>query len=406
MCARCDISRRSLLLGGGALAASLTTGIAQARIRPADMAPLIGPHFQPTDTDEQGLWQLMERAEEEISGSNLLIKDPQLVGYLQDIIGHVGGPAAKDMRIYLAHVPDFNAMMFPSGFAVVFSGLLLRMRNEAQLAGVVAHESGHFLRRHMIRSWRDMKRKSDIFAIGAMAAGVAGAGAGVYMGDYIQLAQLATILSLFRYSREMEAEADAMGARLIAEAGYQPMEMANVWQQLIGEENASAAYRRKHRRRPDLFDTHPSEDARFADLRISAAEVTVPGRAYETGRDRYIRTIGPIREMLLEDQVKLNDPGASQYLLNTLALDGWNGLLRYYEGEVWRLRNRAGDDARAAQSYAVAVAYPDAPADAWRWHGLSLIKEGRSGEGKAALGKYLQLKPTAPDAPFIRQMIG
>jgi predicted Zn-dependent protease len=406
MCARCDISRRSLLLGGGALAASLTTGIAQARIRPADMAPLIGPHFHPTDTDEQGLWQLMERAEEEISGSNLLIKDPQLVGYLQDIIGRVGGPAAKDMRIYLAHVPDFNAMMFPSGFAVVFSGLLLRMRNEAQLAGVVAHESGHFLRRHMIRSWRDMKRKSDIFAIGAMAAGVAGAGAGVYMGDYIQLAQLATILSLFRYSREMEAEADAMGARLIAEAGYQPMEMANVWQQLIGEENASAAYRRKHRRRPDLFDTHPSEDARFADLRISAAEVTVPGRAYETGRDRYIKTIGPIREMLLEDQVKLNDPGASQYLLNTLALDGWNGLLRYYEGEVWRLRNRAGDDARAAQSYAVAVAYPDAPADAWRWHGLFLIKEGRSGQGKAALGKYLQLKPTAPDAPFIRQMIG
>jgi len=406
MCARCDISRRSLLIGAGALAASLTTGRAQARIRPADMVPLIGPHFQPTDTDEQGLWQLMERAEEEISGSNLLIKDPQLVGYLQDVIGRVGGPAAKDMRIYLAHVPDFNAMMFPSGFAVVFSGLLLRMRNEAQLAGVVAHESGHFLRRHMIRSWRDMKRKSDIFAIGAMAAGVAGAGAGVYMGDYIQLAQLATILSLFRYSREMEAEADAMGARLIAEAGYQPMEMANVWQQLIGEENASAAYRRKHRRRPDLFDTHPSEDARFADLRISAAEVTVPGRAYETGRDRYIRTIGPIREMLLEDQVKLNDPGASQYLLNTLALDGWNGLLRYYEGEVWRLRNRAGDDARAAQSYAVAVAYPDAPADAWRWHGLSLIKERRSGEGKAALGKYLQLKPTAPDAPFIRQMIG
>jgi len=192
----------------------------------------------------------------------------------------------------------------------------------------------------------------------------------------------------------------------LSRAGYQPMEMANVWQQLIGEENASAAYRRKHRRRPDLFDTHPSEDARFADLRISAAEVTVPGRAYETGRDRYIRTIGPIREMLLEDQVKLNDPGASQYLLNTLALDGWNGLLRYYEGEVWRLRNRAGDDARAAQSYAVAVAYPDAPADAWRWHGLSLIKERRSGEGKAALGKYLQLKPTAPDAPFIRQMIG
>jgi predicted Zn-dependent protease len=328
------------------------------------------------------------------------------VSYLQGVIGHVGGPAAKDMRIYLAHVPDFNAMMFPSGFAVVFTGLLLRMRNEAQLAGVIAHESGHFLRRHMIRSWRDMKRKSDIFAIGAMAAGVAGGAAGVYMGDYIQLAQLGTILSLFQYSRAMEAEADAMGARLIAEAGYQPIEMANVWQQLIGEEDASAAYRRKHRRRGSLFDTHPSEESRLADLKISAGEVTVPGRSYATGRERYLKAIAPIRETLLEDQVKLNDPGASQYLLNTLALDGWNGLLRFYEGEVWRLRNRAGDDVRAAQSYAVSVVYPDAPADAWRWHGLSLMKEGRSSEAKDALGRYLRMKPAAPDAPFIRQMIG
>jgi beta-barrel assembly-enhancing protease len=407
MCMRCaEISRRSLIFGGGALVASTATGVARARIRPADMVPLIGPGYRPTETDEKGIWQLMDRAEEEISGSNLLIKDPELVSYLQDIIGHVGGPAAKDMRIYLAHIPDFNAMMFPSGFAVVFTGLLLRMRNEAQLAGVIAHESGHFLRRHMIRSWRDQKRKSDLFAIGAMAAGMGGAAGGVYLGDYVQLAQLGTILSLFAYSRAMEAEADAMGARLIAEAGYRPVEMANVWEQLIGEEDASARYRRKQRRRGSLFDTHPSPTSRMADLRLSAAEVTVPGRAYDDRRAPYLSKIAPIRQMLLEDQVKLNDPGGSQYLLNTLAQDGWNGTLRYYEGEVWRLRNRAGDDARAAQSYAVAVAYPDAPAEAWRWHGLSLIKEGRSNEGRAALGRYLQMKPAAPDAPFIRQMVG
>ena len=58
----------------------------------------------------------------------------------------------------------------------------------------------------------------------------------------------------------MEAEADAMGARLIAEAGYPPIEMANIWQQLIGEEDASARYRRKRRDRGSLFDTHPSPD--------------------------------------------------------------------------------------------------------------------------------------------------
>ena len=407
MCSRClELTRRSLLLGGGAAAAAPHTGTAEARVLPRDMVPLVGPGYRPTERDEIGLWKEMERVEEEIAGSNLLITDPNITGYLQNIIGTVGGPAAKDFRIYLARISDFNAMMFPTGFAVVFSGLLLRMRNEAQLAGVIAHESGHFLRRHMIRSWRDQKRKTDIFAIGAMLAGVGGAGAGVYLGDYVQLAQLGTILSLFQYSRAMEAEADAMGARLIAETGYPPVEMANIWEQLIGEENASARYRGKRRRRGSIFDTHPSEGSRMIDLRADAAEITVPGKAYDNRRERYLGTIGPIRQMLLDDQVKLNDPGASQYLIETLAQDGWNGLLRFYEGEIWRLRNRPGDEARAAQSYAAAVAYPDAPAEAWRSHGIELMKQGRAGEAKTAFRRYLTMKPDAPDAAWVRSMAG
>jgi len=401
------ISRRGILAAGGALTASLATGVANARIRPQDMVPLIGPGYRPTDADEKGLWQQVERVEEEIAGSNLVIKGSGVDGYVRDLIGKVGGPAARDMRIYVVRVPEFNAMMFPTGFAVVFSGLILRMRNEAQLTGVIAHESAHFLRRHMIRQWRDMKRKSDLFAIGSLALGIGGAGAGVYTGDIAQLAQFGAILSLLRYSRELEAEADAMGARLMADAGYPPIEMANTWQQLIGELDLSAKYRRKPRERDlSLFQTHPLPETRMRDLRITAAELMVPGRAYDSRRAQYLQAIAPIRQMILDDQVKLNDPGASQYVINTLAQDGWNGLLRFYEGEVWRLRNRPGDDIRAAQSYAVAVAYPDAPADAWRWHGLSLMKQGRTAEGRVALSRYLTMNPTAPDAPYIRAMVG
>jgi Tfp pilus assembly protein PilF len=70
------------------------------------------------------------------------------------------------------------------------------------------------------------------------------------------------------------------------------------------------------------------------------------------------------------------------------------------------LRNRPGDDARAEQSYAAAVAYPDAPADAWRWHGNSLMKQGRPVEAKAAFQRYLKMKPDAPDAAWVRQIVG
>jgi predicted Zn-dependent protease len=407
MCVNClSLSRRAMLAGTGALAASLATGTAGARIRPQEMTPLIGPGYRPVDEDEVGIWKLMDRVEEEVSGSNLLIQDPGANAYLKDVIGRIGGPAAKDMRIYLARIPEFNAVMFPTGFAVIFSGLLLRMRNEAQLAGVVAHESGHFLRKHQIRQWRDMRRKTDIFSILAMGAGVAGGAAGYYVGDLVQLAQLGTILSLLKYSRTLEAEADAMGLKLIAEDGLRPMAMSETWDQLIGELDASARYRRKKReRRINLFETHPSPDARRAELKISAAEVTVPGKAYDDRQDEYLKAIGHLRPMLLDDQVKLNDPGASQYIVETLARDGWNGLLRFHEGEIWRLRNRAGDDARAALGYAAAVQYADAPPDAWRWHGIMLQKAGRIPEARNAYVRYLAMAPNAPDAPFIRQQI-
>ena len=403
-----DLSRRALLGGAGAMAAAFSAGVAEARVLPKDMVPLIGPGYRAVDQDEKGLWQQMERVEEEISGSNLLIKDPKLTGYLGNLIGNVGGPAAKDMRIYLARIPEFNAVMFPTGFTIVFSGLLLRMRNEAQLAGVIAHESAHFLRKHQIRQWRDIKTKTDIFSFLAMGAGVAGGAAGVYAGDLVQLAQLGTILAVLKYNRTLEAESDAMGVRLLAESGYDPMAMSETWEQLIGELDLSAKYRRKRRDRDfALFSTHPSPDARMADLKVSAAEVRAAGKSYDAYRERYLTSLAGLRPTMLDDQVKLNDPGASQYIVNTLAKDGWNSLLRFYEGEIWRLRNnqKQNDEARAAQSYAAAVAYPDAPADAWRWHGIMLLKQGRAAEARAAFGRYLTISPDAPDAALVRQMM-
>ncbi|HEX8224984.1 MAG TPA: M48 family metalloprotease [Allosphingosinicella sp.] len=393
-----------MMLGGlGCACCAAVAGTAEARIRPADMKPLIGPGHRPTAKDELGMWQQYERVEQEIAGSNLLLGDPKLARYLGGLAERVGGPAARDLRVYVAHIPEFNAFMAPTGFMVVFTGLLLRMRDEAQLAGVIAHEAGHFLRRHQIRLWRDLRRKSDAFSFLAMGAGVGGAAGGFYAGELVQLAQFGTILSLLNYSRELEAEADAIGLLQISEAGYDPMAMPETWQQLIEESKASAAMRRKrYRRRYSLLETHPAPETRMVDLRASAREVTT-ARTTDRGRERYLQALGEHRRTLLDDQVKLNDPGASLYVIRNLAKDGWNGPLRYYEGEVWRLKAGKGEDALAARSYAAAVGYPDAPPEAWRAHGYQLLKQGRGEEGRAALNRYLALAPRAPDAAMVRQ---
>ena len=338
------LTRRALLGGLGCACCMGLTGAVDARIGPRSMTPLIQAGYRPTEEDEKGLWQQYERVEQEIAGSNLLVEDKALTAYLGGLAERVGGPAARDLRVYLAHIPEFNAFMAPTGFMVVFSGLLTRMRDEAQLSGVIAHEAGHFLRRHHVRGWRDMKRKTDILAVAAMGAGVGGAAAGAYMGDAVRLAYMGTILS--------------------------------------------------------LFATHPAPAERMADLRLSAQEVK--NGAAERGRDRYLKTLGEHRARFLDDQVKLNDPGASLYIVQNLAKDGWTGLLRYYEAEIWRLRGEKGDDARAAQGYATAVQLPDAPAEAWRAHGYALLKAGRRDEGKQALGRYLAMAPQARDAAMVR----
>jgi predicted Zn-dependent protease len=396
-----------MMLGGlGCACCASVAGIAEARIRPADMKPLVGPGYRPTDKDEQGMWQQYQRVEEEIAGSNLVVRDPALAAYLGGVAERVGGPAARDLRIYLAHIPEFNAFMAPTGFMVVFSGLLLRMRDEAQLAGVVAHEAGHFLRRHQIRMWRDLKRKTAALNFLGMAAGLGYGATGIYAGELVRLVQMGGILSIFAYSRELEAEADAMGLKQIAATGYDPAAMPETWQQLIEEIEASARMRRKRPKRGySLLATHPAPATRMADLRASAREVATP-QGTERGRDRYLKALGGHRRTFLDDQVKLNDPGASLYILRNLARDGWNGLLRFYEGEVWRLRGQPGDGALAGRSYASAIAYPDAPAEAWRAHGYQLLKEGRREEGLAALRRYLALAPRAPDAAMVRHSLG
>jgi hypothetical protein len=111
--------------------------------------------------------------------------------------------------------------------------------------------------------------------------------------------------------------------------------------------------------------------------------------------------ISPYQAMLLREQIYLNDPGASLYLLEIRAKGGWTGLLRFYEGEVYRLRNADGDARKAASAYAAATTLADAPPEAWRAHGYALLQAGNEAGAHEALNRYLT-NPQAPDAAIVR----
>ena len=128
------------------------------------MQPLIGLSYQPADADEKGLWQSLERFEEELASSNLVFDAPDMHSYFVRVMRKLLGDRAKDTRVYLVHDASFNALMAPNGMMIVQSGLLARVRNEAQLAAVLGHESGHYLRRHSIAQFRDRERKTAVMA--------------------------------------------------------------------------------------------------------------------------------------------------------------------------------------------------------------------------------------------------
>lgn len=389
-------------------ALGITSLDALARVAPAEMVPLISLDYEPAEQDERGLWEQCDRLEREIAASNFVIRESQLNDYLQSVTRRLLGDRATDLRIYAVRNPDFNASMFPNGMMLVHSGMLARMRNEAQLAAVIGHECGHYLRLHSIASHRSRRNTSAVMAF-LSVAGAAASGASGNSSWYDLAAAInnGLILTVFQYSRAMESEADAFGLRLLQESGYAPHAASEVWAQLIEERKASAAARKKKYRddAASALSTHPPSSERMFELKASAMEIE--GRAptsatWEARRGEFLEAIAPIRHELLDEQVKLNDPGASLYLLNSLARDGWDGVLRYYEGEAYRMRDGEGDAQRATDAYGQAVQHENCPAEAHRAHGYALIKAGNATEGRGSLARYLELRPDAPDAAMVR----
>ena len=115
-------------------------------------------------TDEAELWYAMEREETELARSPMRVRDPALNQYVHDVACKASAGYCQDLRIYIMNVPAFNASMAPNGMMIVWTGALLRMRNEAELAFVTGHEIGHFRAQHTLHQWRPIGPGSSSIA--------------------------------------------------------------------------------------------------------------------------------------------------------------------------------------------------------------------------------------------------
>jgi predicted Zn-dependent protease len=390
-----ETSRRAFMLGAGCAGWGLTGGLhsALAAVDPETVKADLIPGFKPQENDERGFWHEVSKIEDDVKKSNFLIRDGRLNNYISTLCCSLAKDFCPDIRVYLIRTPYFNASMYPTGMMQVWTGLLLRMKSESQLSAVLGHEIGHYLRRHMIAQYRSIRAKTSGYAFLAAPLAIATGGLG-------NLAvEMALLGSIYGFSREHEREADAFGLQLMDRRGLEPREASKVWAQLLKErEETFKARGRKKPADPVFFATHPAPAERMADLAAAAeALAKKSGKPYEDGRDRYVEVIRPWRPIFLADQIKLNDFGASMFLIESLTGEGWDGDLYFQKGELYRIRNSAGDLDQALIWYDKALAQTEAPADSWRSKGLVLLKLGKKDEAKTAFRKYLDLKPDAPD---------
>jgi tetratricopeptide (TPR) repeat protein len=350
------------------------------------------------DTDEAGLWMVMDRTERETSTAGNLVADPELNVYVAEVACGVVGDYCDDLRVYLIRRAAFNASMAPNGMMSVWTGLLLRVRNEAQLATVLGHELGHYLRRHSLQRMRDMIAKTNGLIFFQLAVGAAGAAP---LGD---LATLGVLGSIQSYSRDHEREADGYGLLFMYQAGYDTREAAKIWDQLLREAEADP-----DRERPSLFfASHPASAERRDVLSELGAVLQVESRSTETGRERFLAVTLPRRGDWLRDELHRRTFAGTDVMLDALLVDDPNPAeLLFFKGEVRRLRLGDDDDAAALELYDRALAAAGTPpVEVHRSRGVVLARRGDTAAAAAAFRTYLELAPDAGDRLIIEDMIG
>lgn len=358
----------------------------------ADLKPGERPDIE---SEEAGLWMMMDREEKKIARSGRLVRAPDLNRYVKSIVCKVAKEYCGDFRVYVVQAPSFNASMAPNGIMIIHSGFLLRVRNEAQLAAVIGHEIAHYLRQHSAQRLKDIRKKTGAATVVQLAALAVGAGG---VGE---LAYLATLGSVQSFSRENEREADGYGLALMVRAGYDPNEASKIWQRVIRERDANPKYKGH-----DAFlSTHPQSEERDETLQV-LAETVENAHELRTGEKDYQKAIAPYRDQFLSAEVAKRKGENSLALFDILLEDGYRpGEIHFYRGEYYRHRRADDDFDKAISAYRKAIAEGDAPSKLYKSLGLVLRKQKKHDEAKHAFQTYLDLEKDAPDRNLIQSMI-
>ncbi len=264
--------RRSVGLKGGILLVAALAASALALY--AQRIPRPGFNLFSKEQDIQ----LGKEGAAEIEKQINLVDNREVNEYIERIGRRLSSAPEADNYPYSFKVvfdDSINAFALPGGPTYVHTGLILAAENEAQLAGVIAHEISHVALRH----GTNQASKANLIGLGAILGGSLAGGS--LSG---QLAQLGIGFGansvLLKFSRSAERDADILGARIMNHAGYNPIEMARFFEKLEAETGRRSGV-------AEFFSSHPNPGNRMK--RVEEEIRFLPKRTYDADTGQLAR---------------------------------------------------------------------------------------------------------------------
>lgn len=309
--------------------------------------------------DERRLWAMSTEIDKVLERSGALYGDREVRLYLQSVMNDLFPEFRDVIQVRILTCPEANAFAMGNGSVYVCTGMLARLQSEAELAALLGHEGAHFTQRHILESTR--RRKNAGILINTL-------GAATLIGGVFAEGVMAAS-SLSANSESNEADADAIGLRRMAAAGYDPRVAGNLFQRLANE----MAFLGMDE--PTLFRSHPKLETRSASLSALSTDYSTGGRV---GATRFLEATRAARVAALEAMVRRHHGGSLIFLLSdpkARAAYGASG--EFYLGEGYRLRDQVGDVELAMAHYQAALALVPEFGDAHARLGVIYLHAGR-----------------------------
>src|SRR5215471_15765761 len=251
--------RKAVVLGiAMAIAMLPLSALAQTPIK------LHGNKFSPQDDVKLGR-EAAGEAEKKLQ----IINDAQLGSYLDRVGQRLAAAIPPEFQhqefqytFKLVKDDSINAFALPGGPMYVNTGMIQAAKTEGEMAGVMAHEISHVALRHGTAQATKASKYNTLSSI----LGVGGQVLGGPMGSIAQMGAQGVGVYFLKFSREYETEADLLGARIMANAGYDPRELANMFQTIEKQSGGGG---------PSFLSDHPSPKDRYAKINQEAQALTI-----------------------------------------------------------------------------------------------------------------------------------